>query len=222
VELLHTSSSTLDQSFDPVPANSNPFLGLGLDNSGAQTFTVGITGILTEVDVYLVRNGPILSDLHLDIRPTINGVPTADDSAALGSVTVPVPALGITPKFVNFDVSSLGIHVFQSDVLAIVLSGNAQWWGNFGNLYARGAAFGRTPPNDFLPVLGCPTVFCTGGSPEPIDVNFRTFVESTPAAVPEPGTLALMSSAVFTTICCVKTRRRPKRQDNRQPRKIFA
>ena len=59
------SEPILDQSFVPVPANLTPFLGIGLDTSGAQTFTVGITGILTEVDVFIQRNGPILSDLHL-------------------------------------------------------------------------------------------------------------------------------------------------------------
>jgi hypothetical protein len=186
------SEPILDQSFVPVPANPTPFLGIDLDTSGAQTFTVGITGILTEVDVFIQRNGPILSDLHLDVRPTINGVPTGNDLAALGSVTLPMAALGTTAAFVDFDFSSLGIHISQGDVLAIVLSGDAQWFGNFGDLYPGGASFFRFPPDDFS--------LSHDGS---VDVGFRTFVEPTP--VPEPYTLALISATIFTTICYVKT-----------------
>jgi hypothetical protein len=190
-ETVATSAPILDQSFDPVPANQTPFLGIGLDSSGAQTFTVGITGILTEVDVFIQRNGPILSDLHLDVRPTINGIPTGNDSAALGSVTLPMPALGTRPAFVNFDFSSLEIPISRDDVLAIVLSGNAQWFGNFGDLYPRGTSFFRFLPNDFS--------LSHDGS---VDVGFRTFVE--PMPIPEPSTLVLISTAIFTIICYLK------------------
>jgi hypothetical protein len=189
---IATSAPILDQSFIPFPANPTPFLGIGLDSSGAQTFTVGITGILTEIDVFIQRNGPILSDLHLDVRPTVNGVPTANDSAALGSVTLPTPILGTTPSFIAFDFSSLDIRVSQDDLLAIVLSGNAQWFGNFGDPYPRGASFFRFLPNDFSP--------SHDGS---VDVGFRTFVE--PLPMPEPCTVVLLSAAIFAMICYVKT-----------------
>ena len=130
--------------------------------------------------------------LEMDVRPTINGVPTENDLAALGSVTLPTPALGTTAAFVDFDFSSLGIHISQGDVLAIVLSGDAQWSGNYRDLYPGGESFFRFPSDNFS--------LAFDGS---VDVGFRTFVEPTP--VPEPCTLALISATIFTTICYVKT-----------------
>jgi len=103
-----------------------------------------------------------------------------------------MPALGTTAAFVAFDFSSLEIHISQDDVLAIVLSGFAQWFGNFGDLYPRGASFFRSLPNDFS--------LSHDGS---VDVGFRTFVE--PMPIPEPCTLALISAGILTTICYVKT-----------------
>jgi hypothetical protein len=187
-----TSTPILDQSFDPVPATLTPFLGLGPGSFGAQTFTVGMTGVLTEVDVFIQRNGPILSDLYLDVRPVINGVPTENNSAALGSVTLPMPALDGTAAFVPFDFSSLEIRISEGDVLAIVLSGYARWYGNFGDPYPGGESFFLRFPNGFS--------LSHDGS---VDVGFRTFVE--PMPVPEPCTLALISAGILTTICYVKT-----------------
>src|SRR5215813_7546288 len=54
---VHNAGATpiLDQSFEPP--NTNLLLGMGPGNSGAQTFTVGITGTLARVDVFVERNG---------------------------------------------------------------------------------------------------------------------------------------------------------------------
>src|SRR5215813_15483633 len=76
---VHNAGATpiLDQSFEPP--NTNLLLGMGPGNSGAQTFTVGITGTLARVDVFVERNG--FADLHFDVRPTINGLPIEDDNS---------------------------------------------------------------------------------------------------------------------------------------------
>jgi len=59
------AASLLDQSFDPGPT---PALvsGIDFDTPKAQTFTVGIEGILTEVAIDIERQGvePLLFDLR--------------------------------------------------------------------------------------------------------------------------------------------------------------
>src|SRR5207253_7434001 len=55
---------------------------------GAQTFTVGIAGILGHVEINLGFNST-QRGLILDIRPTAAGVPLENDASALASAFIP-------------------------------------------------------------------------------------------------------------------------------------
>jgi hypothetical protein len=174
-----TSAPILDQSFEP--ATLNRFLGIAPGDSGAQTFTVGITGILSAVDVLVERNGD--ADLQFDIRPAANGVPVESDSMTLASVTVPASTVPLPASFLEFDLSSFGIPVSQGEVLAIVLSGNSRWFGAPNDPYSPGAAYFRRFPDmpTFTPVF------------DNLDVGFKTFVEP----IPEPSALVLISVGII-------------------------
>jgi hypothetical protein len=174
---LSTSSPILDQSFEP--ATLSRFLGIGPGTSGAQTFTVGITGILTEVDVLVERNGG--AGLRFDIRPTVNGVPVENDAMTLASITVPASTVPFPASFLDFDVSSFGILISQGEILAMVLSDNSRWFGTPNDPYPGGAAYFRFADTTFTPVF------------DNLDVGFKTFVEP----IPEPSTLALLGIGVI-------------------------
>jgi hypothetical protein len=173
----------LDQSFD-APSFLN--YGFGGDIGLAQTFTVGVTGVLTQVDVEIRRDAGI-PDLLLDIRPTIEGVPVASDADALASFVIPSAGVPTDAAFLSTDLSAAQIAVSLGDVLAIVLRApgpggplNYSWQGSISPpLYGSGSGFFRGG--------GSPVWF--PASSGPTDFSFQTFVE--PAAVPEPSTLLL-------------------------------
>jgi hypothetical protein len=189
----------LDQSFDP----QNPLFLLGTASEGnsAQTFTVGIEGILSRVDVLVEKNGPF-PELRLDVRPTMDGLPIEDDNAVLASVTVPLEAIPSPRAFLSFDVSSFRVLVSPGELLAIVLTGNARWYGVAPGIgtpglvevlaepaddpYPRGAAYFRRPPE-------APTFDLPGGGRLVADLGFRTYVD----VIPEPPTLMLFGIGVF-------------------------
>jgi hypothetical protein len=173
----------LDQSFEPPILDL--ILGIAEDDTGAQTFTVGIAGVLTQVDVLVERNG--FADVHFDLRPTIGGVPIEDGAMALASVTLPASAVPFPAAFLSFDVSSFGISVVQGDVLAIALGGNSRWSATRDDLYPGGAAFFRSSPD--LPTFGSPSGIR--------DLGFRTFVEPAAVALPEPGTFTLLLAGLL-------------------------
>ena len=188
----------LDQSFEPQEPLF--FLGTSREGNSAQTFTVGITGILSRVDVLVEKNGPF-PELRLDVRPTVDGLPIEDDNAALAAVTIPLASIPSPHAFLRFDVSSFGIRVSQGELLAIVLTGNARWYGvapgfgtpNLGDVrpqldddpYPRGGAYFRRSPD--IPTFSLP------GGRLIADVGFRTFVD----VVPEPPAFLLFGIGVF-------------------------
>lgn len=181
----------LDQSF--VPQDPHSFFGTGGTNlNSAQTFTVGITGMLSQVDVLVEKNGP--DELRLDVRPTVDGLPIEDDNAALASVTVPFATIPSPRAFLSFDVSSFGVRVSQGELLAIVLTGNARWYGVTPELgpddpYLGGAAYFRGLPGAFFPPFD-------GRA----DLGFRTFVD----AIPEPPTIMLFGIGVVGLVLAVR------------------
>lgn len=164
----------LDQSFD---APSFLSFGFGGESHLAQTFTVGITGVLRRVDVEIRRDAGI-PDLLFDIRPTIGGVPVESDAAALANVVIPSASIPTDFTFVSVDLSSAQIAVSAGDVLAIVLRApgaggalNYSWQGSAVSGYGAGADFFRVAPS--------PTWNGLFG-----DLGFQTFVA--PAVVPSP------------------------------------
>ena len=180
----------LDQEFDPAAQNVAVAIGQvgGIPTQNldaAQTFTVGITGTLTSVEILVRRDtANILAPLVLDIRTTTGGAPTDPNAGAniLGMVSAPAATIGTTAAFVSFDLSGLGISVTAGDVLAIATqSAGANpaylWTGSSTDDYAAGSAYRRL----------FSTVWEVPGFAN--DWAFRTFVEA--STLPEPGTLAL-------------------------------
>ncbi|WP_435021877.1 PEP-CTERM sorting domain-containing protein [Tundrisphaera sp. TA3] len=175
--------------------------------SVAQTFTVGVQGILARVDLQIAQSQGTTGDLLFSIRTTAGGAPNPDEVQSLFQVTIPLSSVpfdnsGIDP-FTSIDISSAGIAVTPGQVLALSLSrtgpGTPPWvlWqtsaGSYsgGNIYTRSGTAGA---------WGIPPELAT------LDTGFRTYV--TTAAVPEPGSLALCVTAGLMGLGAVRLRRR--------------
>ena len=129
----------------------------------AQTFTVGMDGRLTRVELRLKQHeGEPTEDLVFDLVTTDGtGIPT---TTQLAHVVLPPSEIPSTFGIVTVDLSSFVVSVSVDDVLAIVLSSNVLgsaarygWDGDLGGSYPRGTAF-------------------TFGTENPRDMAFRTFV----------------------------------------------
>ena len=193
----------VDQSF--LPAQLNLFTWVRDDVAGAQTFTVGVSGYLTRVEVLLTHDTGLGSAM-LDVRPTLGGVPVEDGALALAHALLSVTTndRSSPTALVAADLSAFSIPVVRGDVLALVLQGpEANWWGQTNATYDRGELFIRSPS------LGTATFTRpVGNSPNelPYDLAFRTWVD--PAPIPEPCTLLL----VATGLACLAVRaRRPRK-----------
>lgn len=180
----------LDQEF--VPAVQNVAVAIGQVGAvptqnldAAQTFTVGMTGVLTGVEILVRRdNASITQPLVLDIRTTTGGAPTEPNAGAniLGSVSAAAATIPLATTFVSFDLTALGISVSTGDVLAITTRSAGEnpaylWTGSNTNDYLPGSAYRRL----FSTTWEVPT-FAN-------DFAFRTYVDASPIA--EPGMLAL-------------------------------
>jgi hypothetical protein len=164
--------------------------------SRGQTFTVGLAGILSQVNLEIYQSTNTVVAPTFDILGTTGGVP--DNSKVLFQTIIPLADIPIfdTPPTTAFpltsvDVSSAGIVVTPGEVLALTLSrdapGNPPWllWRQGIGGYSRGNSYDSIPP----------------GAPWTIDATyeggFQTFV-----SVPEPSTvvLGLISVACFVVI----------------------
>lgn len=178
----------LDQSDIPETGHT-PFGGgssyqLG-PNGVAQTFTVGVTGILDhvafDVEAWTFLGAP--ADLRFQLLDgAFNAILTRDIAAAA------VPVFGFSgfdwANTLNVDLRAAGIAVQAGDHLALKVSSLSGYSGlvirtayeSQSIQYAGGAAYSYDVPPGFTPpiVLGA-------------DFGFRTYV-----AVPEPATWGLM------------------------------
>jgi len=174
--------STLDQAFEGTPT-------LGGGNGAlyrAQTFTVGLSGLLTRFEVFMGSSGGGTSDF--EIWSTVGGEPAAIPGTALAMATV---AFGAGDAFVGADISGFGLNVTAGDVLALVQiggssTGDGLLLGAGPGSYAGGGAFTTltADPNG---------AWQAGIFEAADDYFFRTFVDpDAVAAVPEPSTVVLM------------------------------
>jgi hypothetical protein len=205
-EILATE--ILDQFFSPpgtasftIPV-SNQFASFV---DGGQTFTVGLSGILSHVEITLgfntTRNG-----LILDLRPTIGGVPLDSDASAFASVFIPSSSIPTGfPDFVNVDFSPFNIPVTPGEQLALVLrgairgvdDGQVNWRGDKGDPYLLGAAFFRTNVAPWSQACGFGACDIPG---ERADLGFKTFVAPIVVPIPEPNAVILFVTGVTIMI----------------------
>lgn len=165
----HLSAAAIpDQSF--VPINHLGGLEVTASQIDAQTFTVGVEGLLTRVDLIGVNHHRCFAteNLVVELRATAGGVPTSTILASRVLLPASIPTVSGT---VTVDFSATPVAVQVGDVLAIVLRSNAApsgctyaWDGDVPGTYAGGGSF--------ISFDGI-TWFDT-----PRDMGFRTFVES--------------------------------------------
>jgi len=149
----------------------------------AQTFTVGIQGILDSVVLDLMyRDEPPTKDITVEIRSTTNGLPDWSNQA-FASVQFDTSVL--TPEFTlySIDFSSFSLPFAVGDQLAIVLtseednSSAASWRQAYDDPYPGGKKY-----SDY----GTGTTWYT----KDYDAYFQTYV------VPAPGAILLSSIGV--------------------------
>ncbi len=174
------ASPTLDQSHIGGGAMRD---GIYINHQKAQTFTVGIAGILDSVvlDLNYEEEVPIY-DITVEIRTTTSGLPDGPASA-VGSVQFDTSVLTATFALYSVDFSSLSIPLSMGDQLAIVLTSeddnghNASWRGANNNPYPGGKEY-----FDYMAGAGWET--------KDYDAYFQTYVE--PSVIPAPAALHLV------------------------------
>jgi MYXO-CTERM domain-containing protein len=184
----------LDQSLvppSPAPVSAQ-FGSTNFNQQRAQTFTAGISGLLTEVAVDAERFGSSTSgNLVLEVRDTnpANGFPVSNGFLLQTSVAANVvpPAPNNNNVFTAFDLSSFGLHVNAGDQLAIVLYAQGGSGYDFGWLGALNDPYPRGDP--FERVIGNHDWLDEGAGSNGYDLGFQTFVDPSPA--PEPSGLLL-------------------------------
>ena len=148
----------------------------------AESFTVGQTGLMTAVDLYLITAGGAVSTTVNIMALDGSGHPTG---AALATGTVSVSTTG---AFINFPfATALSVTAGQTYAIEVVLGDAGPWWyGDTGNTYGGGAAmFTNTFPTGWTapaPPVNTPI----------LDYYFRTYV----APPLPPGATAPPTSTV--------------------------
>lgn len=177
--LAAQAAPVLDQEY--VAAGSNTLV-ISSNQPLAQSFTVGLDGILDSVEVQVFRTGTSTTGtVTLSILEVTGGVL----GAVLTSVTRPVTDLATSAAFLLFDLDDLDVDV--GDTLAIRMvsdtpgGGNctpACWTGDFPGGFAGGTGYVFDTPNQR-------------------DFGFRTFIEVDDVSeVPEPSALGLIVVAL--------------------------
>jgi hypothetical protein len=183
------------------------------DNRGvAQTFTVGRSGILSAIEVGLIRTEDTESVLIADVRRVVSDVPDFSESGVLATRTlssslVPIesyPGIYLSRFTLAIDFNAANLPVVVGDKLAIHLHSNGAlertltsdpfpwWWidasGRGG--YDAGGVYAPALSTDVVPPLP-PGIYPYYG-----DVHFRTFVR-----VPEPASMLFILISVAGLFC---------------------
>jgi hypothetical protein len=189
-----SSAPLIDQQFVRDIVNNT---GIGqVSSSIGQTFTVGLTGTLTGIDVFIAElaTETTTGGLTLDVR-SVSGSGAVEPLAAnaLASATIPdasVPFRATSSPFftpILVDLSAAGLAVTAGDILAFVLTrvnGDDDPYyvqTDFDAGYLGGTRVSQLADGDaFFPSAST-------------DLTFRTYVETAGSApVPLPSTLVLI------------------------------
>lgn len=173
------TAGTLDQ--QQTSANDN--VGLTSTQSPAQTFTAGISGVLDQVDLLLLKVGSTPpASVTVEIRDTSAGSPS---TAVLATASLPISAVGTTEAFVPVTFAYSPALVAAGTQYAIVAYapgtfGDTVGWSaqGTGNPYSSGALFTSADP---LPPGG--NWMEQAGS----DLAFKTYVGPAPASAAPPS-----------------------------------
>jgi hypothetical protein len=183
----------VDQNFSVTPPSLESILSAAGDTAFAQSFTVGVEGLLTGADLLVFDGSPSFglgappaSDVGVQIRTLLAGLPT-ETVLTTGIIPAAMLPLDTQNQFSHVDFAT-DIAVVPGEVLALTITGIADGWsGQVGTqaTYVGGQAFVRvhagSPWQPF-------TVIDPGGRPG--DYLFRTYVD--PVPVPEPSTFWLL------------------------------
>jgi len=194
-------AASLDQSFEPASFDA-PYAIFGPVEL-AQTFTVGATGKLVTVDVFVSNLG--FEPLLFDVRPTIGGIPQMDNQSALVSRSA-FPPFNVEDDWYRFDFTDTPVSVSSGDVLAIVLRSpttpscmSLSWPGNWEGGYLGGKGVGRD--------VSVSQQWAGPGMSDLGDLGFRTFV------VPEPSSYMLLCAGALALLAYAKCHKTPRSVD---------
>lgn len=131
----------LDQ--ENVTGSPQALFGGGSVEEGAQSFTVGLTGMLTSVEVK-IQSPSVPFDVTLGIYETFGVTPI---ETVIAEVTIKnISSLPSTAQWLLFDLSSFDISVTTGETYAIGLGSQTDgmfWLGSYGNHYAGGFSWLR-------------------------------------------------------------------------------
>lgn len=157
----------------------------------AQTFTVGVGGMLSWIDLYLTSYPGSDARVIAEVRRTAQGAPGTGLDSVLANVTLEKSSLPPDWGWTRLDFTPAHLFAQPGDVLAIVLRG-----GHYGFLlsgriesYARGEFFDRWSTSGPW----------TSSSPFDVDLAFRTWMDPD-ARIPEPVASLLMLAGVVAVV----------------------
>jgi hypothetical protein len=195
---------TQDQSFDPTGnvTVATSISGFNTTFERAQTFTVGVSGVLTHVDAYISHVvAPPAGNAVLDIRATMldgSPDPALPPAGNLATAQAPIATAPLSPNaaFVSFELDQ-PVPVVAGQKLAMVLHSTLTtapwgWHGSINNPYPGGEAYARQ--------IGFNNSQWENQSAiiNNFDLGFRTFV-----VIPEPTCAAI---SLLLALCSVARR----------------
>jgi hypothetical protein len=180
----------LDQAYEPIP---NWGLEITAGQAVAQTFTVGATGLLAQVELFANHHRGICSEeLNVFLLMAIGGLPTPDVLALRTVSPSEVPLDLHSTVMVDFSSDLIGVE--EGDTLGIVLRSDATGLDG-GATFVWRADIGGTYPGGFASVSIRDSSW--GGLRTDKDMGFRTYVDTSP--IPEPNALPFLAiGAVFS------------------------